>query len=479
MQVTDIFEISDKLPLLLAGAFVAGSFCVWGFVSGRSRSQCEALANRLQAESQSRLQAVRGELQEALQCEQLRYAVLNTKCEQGELQLLKLQRENEMLRRDRDAYIKLKVLYQESISQREREGEYLVTLKKAMLSEFESSAARIFDAKQKLYSESAKTDVAFVLAPFREQLKNFNQRVEDVYHKENSQRNQLIGQISELQKQTSQVSSDANNLAEALRGDNKLQGDWGELILERVLERSGLQLGREYELQVTLKNTEGASYRPDVLVHLPGKRDVIIDAKVSMVEYERYTQAKDRESKQRALTGHVASLRRHVKLLSDKQYHQLQGINTLDFVFIFLPIEAAYLLAIQGGERLFAEAYEKNIVLTSPSSLIVALRTVESLWRNEQQNTNAKDIALSAGKLYDQFALVLKSFEELGVNLDRADQSYRQACKRLSSGKGNVLARVSSLRALGAKTSRTIPSSFEQGLDDGLAGSELNQEQEN
>ncbi|SMF29543.1 DNA recombination protein RmuC [Alteromonadaceae bacterium Bs31] len=329
-----------------------------------------------------------------------------------------------------------------------------------LFNEFELATNKLFEAKQQQFSSASKSNLEGVLAPFKEQLKAFNTRVEDVYHKENSQRNQLIGQIAELQKQTQQISSEANNLAAALKGDNKAQGNWGEIILERLLEQSGLQKGREYDTQKSHLDDSGKTFKPDVIVHLPEGKDIVVDAKVSLVNYEQYCKEQEPELKSKALKNHVDSLRAHIKGLSLKQYESLEGIRSLDFVFIFVPIEAAYISAIQAAPTIFNEAYDKNIVLVSPSSLMVALRTIETLWRYEKQNSNAEAIAQSAGKLYDQFVLFVTALEEIGNNIDKASKAHELACKRLSAGRGNLLNRVESLRTLGAKTSRAMPGKY-------------------
>lgn len=330
--------------------------------------------------------------------------------------------------------------------------------KELMVKEFENTANRIFESKQQQFTVSSKTQLDHILLPFKQQIKDFHKRVEDIYHKENSERNQLVGQITELHKQTQQISADAVNLANALKGDNKTQGDWGEIVLERLLEQSGLEKGREYETQVALRSTEGKLRKPDVLIRLPDNKDIVIDSKLSLVDYEKFCSAEDNQVKDKALKAHIESLRHHIKDLNLKEYENLEGIRTLDFVFIFIPIEAAFLLAMQNAPGLFKEAHNKNIVLVSPSSLMVALRTVETIWRHEKQNENAEEIARRAGKLYDKFVAMVDSFKKVGEHIDRAKEEYKVAYGRLSSGKGNLVGQVENIRKLGAKASKVLPS---------------------
>jgi len=333
--------------------------------------------------------------------------------------------------------------------------------------EFELLANRIFDSKQATFEsrqatlqQQNKQNLEGLVSPLREQLQQFRQKVEQVYDTENRERASLITEIRLLKDLSLQVSEDAGNLANALKGDNKTQGNWGEVILERILEQSGLQNGREYDTQVNLRSDEGDRRLPDVIVRLPEGRDVVIDAKVSLVDYQRYCDAEDPVERDRYLKAHVLSLRSHVTKLSDKSYQNLEGIRTLDFVMIFMPIEAAFSVAFQYDQNLFGEAFERGIVIVSPTTLLATLRTVHSIWRYEKQNRNAEKIAQEAGKLFDQFARVGESVEDLGKQLERANGSYSEIIKRFSTGRGNMVARVEKLKQLGARTSKQLPATF-------------------
>ncbi len=357
---------------------------------------------------------------------------------------------------------------QEQVATREQLA-LLEQSRTALSKEFESLANRIFEAKQTAFQQQSRQNLESLVTPLREQLQQFRQKVEQVYDTENRERASLITEIRLLKNLSQQVSQDAGNLASALKGDNKVQGNWGEVMLERILEQSGLQKGREYDTQVNLRSDEGERRLPDVIVRLPEGRDVVIDSKVSLVDYQRYCEATDDQERERALKAHVQSLRAHVQRLSDKAYQNLEGIRTLDFVLIFMPVEAAFSLAFQYDQNLFGEAFERGIVIVSPTTLLATLRTVHSIWRYEKQNRNAEKIAQEAGKLFDQFALVGESLEELGKQLQKATQSYDNTVKRFSSGRGNMLTRVEKLRHLGARTSRQLPAAFSDVNDDELS----------
>lgn len=328
--------------------------------------------------------------------------------------------------------------------------------RQALVKEFENTANKIFEEKHQRFSSQSKESLEATLNPLRQQLGEFRKRVDDVYSQETADRNKLVGQISELQKQTQKIGQDAVNLAKALKGDNKAQGNWGEVILERLLEESGLQKGREYETQVSLKTEAGERRNPDVLVRLPEGKDIIIDAKVSLRDYERFCSAQDDDEKRLALKAHIHSLRSHINGLSIKDYEKLELVRSLDFVFIFVPIEAAFMLALQEDPGLFREAYDKHIILVSPTTLLATLRTVESIWRYEKQNRNAEKIAAQAGGLYDQFTLLIESFEEVGKAINRSQDAFEKAKSRLSAGRGNLIKRVEDIRKLGAKTKKTL-----------------------
>jgi DNA recombination protein RmuC len=328
--------------------------------------------------------------------------------------------------------------------------------KQSLSQEFENLANRIFDDKQNKFSEQSKQALETSLSPLRRDLGDFRKQVSTAYDKENADRNRLAGQIGELQKQTMQISADAVNLANALKGDNKQQGNWGEFVLEKLLDDSGLTKGREYETQVALKDEEGNRRNPDVIIRLPEGKDIIIDAKASLTDYERYFHAQDEQSQQHCLKQHLNSLRSHIKGLNVKNYEQLENVNSLDFVLIFIPVESAFMLALDNDPDIMREAYDKSIILVSPSTLMVTLRTIKNLWRYADQNINAQQIAEKAGALYDLFVLHVEALEDIGKHLDKSKDAYEIAFKRLSTGRGNLVKRSEELKTLGAKTKKAL-----------------------
>jgi DNA recombination protein RmuC len=328
--------------------------------------------------------------------------------------------------------------------------------KQSLSQEFENLANRIFDDKQTKFSEQSKQALDTSLSPLRRDIGDFRKQVSSAYEKENADRNQLAGQIGELQKQTMKISSEAASLANALKGDNKQQGNWGEFVLEKLLEDSGLSKGREYETQVALKDEEGKRRNPDVIIRLPEGKDIIIDAKTSLLNYERYFHAEDEQQRQEFLKNHLNSLRAHIKGLDIKNYEKLETINSLDFVLIFIPVESAFMLALDNDPDIMREAYDRGIILVSPSTLMVTLRTIKNLWRYADQNINAQQIAEKAGDLYDHFVRHVEALEDIGKHLDKSRDAYDIAFKRLSTGRGNLVKRSEELKLLGAKTKKAI-----------------------
>jgi len=352
-------------------------------------------------------------------------------------------------------------------NQYEAQLKLLQDAKQTLGQEFENLANRIFDDKQAKFSLQNKEALEVTLSPLRRDIGDFRKQVESAYDKENADRNKLAGQISELQKQTLQISADAVSLANALRGDNKAQGNWGEFVLEKLLEDSGLTNGREYDTQVALKDDTGKRRNPDVVVHLPEGRDIVIDAKVSLVDYERYFHAEDEETKAQCLGQHLASLRAHIKGLSGKDYENLEGVNSLDFVLIFVPVEAAFVLALDQDPEMMRDAYDRGIILVSPTTLMVTLRTIKNLWRYADQNRNAQLIADKAGALYDQFVMYVEALDDVGKHLDKSKDAWDIARKRLTSGRGNLVRRTEELKKLGAKTKKSLPDDL-QLMDDSV-----------
>ncbi len=322
--------------------------------------------------------------------------------------------------------------------------------------QFEQLATRIFEEKSQKFTEQNRSGLDTLLSPLREQLKDFREKVETTYGNEARERFALKEQLTRLESLNRQISDDASNLTRALKGDKKLQGNWGEVILSRVLEESGLREGHEYVTQFSVTDEDGQRRLPDVIVRLPENRDIVIDAKVSLVDYEKYCASDDEAERDRALKSHTNALRNHIRLLSEKRYEDLPGLRTLDFVFLFMPVEAAFMLAVEHDPALFREAFDKKIIIVSPTTLLATLRTVESIWRYERQNRNAEKIAKEAGLLHDKFATLLEHLEALGKTLERGQEQYRKTVSSLT-GHGGLVGKVDSLKKLGAKAKKSLP----------------------
>ncbi|UKA25419.1 DNA recombination protein RmuC [Photobacterium damselae subsp. damselae] len=322
--------------------------------------------------------------------------------------------------------------------------------------QFESLANRLFEQKSRSVDEQNRISLEGLLMPLKEQLEGFKKQVNDSFSYEARERHTLIHQINSLKQLNEQMAKEAVNLTQALKGDNKAQGNWGEVILARVLSESGLREGHEYQTQVSLENDEGKRYQPDVVVRLPENKDVVIDAKMSLVAYERFYHAELAAERELALSELVASVRGHMRGLSRKDYHQLHGVRSLDYVLMFIPVEPAFQAAIEADPALIRDAMDLNIMLVSPTTLLVALRTINNLWRNERQNQNAKEIAERASRLYDKLRLFVTDMEAMGASLEKANQSYQGAMNKLVSGRGNVLRQAESFKQLGVEVKRDI-----------------------
>lgn len=344
--------------------------------------------------------------------------------------------------------------------ERRNAAEKLVLLQEAreqLKMEFQNVANKIFEDKSQKFTEQNRENIEGVLKPMREQLLDFKKKVEDVYDKESKDRVSLLNEIIHLKTLNERISEDAVNLTNALKGQSKTRGAWGEMILERVLEESGLQKGREYEVQTMYAGEEGQRRHPDVIVHLPEGKDIVIDSKVSLTAYEKYCTAGTDEKREKRLKEHIISVRTHIKALSEKRYEELEGIRTLDFVLMFMPIEGAFWTAIESEQGLFNEAFNKNIMLVSPSTLLATLRIINNIWRYEDQNKNALIIAKKAGDLFDKFVGFVEVLDDVGQKIDKARESYQTARKRLIEGRGNLVRRTTELQQLGVKAQKELP----------------------
>jgi DNA recombination protein RmuC len=312
------------------------------------------------------------------------------------------------------------------------------------------------------FTVSNQKSIGDLLNPLKEKITSFEQKVQSTYEKELRERVSLGEELKKLTEMNRQMSQDATNLTNALKGDAKKQGNWGEVILERVLERSGLTLGQEYRREDVVEGSTGEVIRPDVIIYLPDNKHIIVDSKVSLVAYERYVSADDDTIREKAIKEHILSIRNHVKGLSEKNYQNARNINTPDFVLLFMPIEAAFAAAVQSDPELFSYAWEKHIVIVSPTTLLATLRTIASIWKQENQTKNAQEIARLSGTLYDKLVGFAEDMEKIKLNIDRADKAYDEALKKLKDGKGNVIRTAEKIKELGAKTgNKSLPEAFQ------------------
>jgi DNA recombination protein RmuC len=333
--------------------------------------------------------------------------------------------------------------------------------------EFENLANRILEEKSAKFLSQNQEHISVLLDPLRQRLGEFRERIETIHNEDVQSTAALREQLLQLRELNRQMTDEAAALTRALKGESKTQGSWGELILERILEKSGLQKGLEYDTQASFRSEDGARFQPDVVIRLPENRHLIVDAKVSLTAYERFVNAGSDAERQSALREHALSVRRHVEELSRKDYPSLPELQSPDFVLMFIPVEPALHMALQQDGTLFGDAFERNVVLVSSSTLLITLRAIESVWRRQKQTLNALEIARQAGNLHDQFVLFVESLQEIGQRIEQARVSYEQALGRLSTGRGNLVKRTMELQKLGARAERQLPPGVVQGATEG------------
>lgn len=345
--------------------------------------------------------------------------------------------------------------YHHLLQRHNEQKQELEKLQEKFTKEFENLANKILEEKSSKFTEQNKENIKNILGPLQEKIQLFEKKVDDSNQQNVIRHTSMVAQLNNLKELNQQITKEASNLTKALKGDTKMQGNWGELVLERVLEKSGLEKGSEYTVQNSFTTEEGKRVLPDVIIHLPDDKKMIVDSKVSLIAYERYVNEEDEEIKPTLLKEHLNSVRKHVEQLSAKSYHELYKIESPDFVLLFIPLEPAFAAASQLDTNLYSWAFEKNIVIVTPSTLLATLRTIDSMWQNEKQHKNAMEIAIQAGRLYDQFKNLLDDFEKVGKQLQTVQNSYGTAMTKLT-GKGNLLGRVEKLKKLGAKASKQI-----------------------
>jgi len=342
----------------------------------------------------------------------------------------------------------------EKLSEQEKQ---LIDIHKQFKDEFENLANKIFEEKSSKFTEQNKNNLSSLLNPLGEKIKNFESRINEVYSSDTKDRAALKEQLRQLSELNRQITKDADNLTKALKGESKTQGTWGEFILEKILEKSGLVRGEQFEVQKSYSAEGNKRLQPDVVVYLPEGKHIIVDSKVSLTAYERYSSTEDEIEKKEYLKEHLRSIKSHVKELSEKNYQNIYQIKSLDFVLMFIPIEPALAAIFQTDHDLYYDAFEKNILIVNPSTLLATLRTIESIWKQEKQNKNAQEIARQSGALYDKFEGLVKDLIEVGKKMDDSKFKYEEAMKKLSSGKGNLVRRVEKLKELGANTTKILP----------------------
>lgn len=340
-------------------------------------------------------------------------------------------------------------------------------LREKFMTEFKNLAGEMLRNESKTFTEQNRNQIETLLKPLGEKIKDFEKKVEETYDKETRQRVSLKEEVKRLSELNRQISSDAQNLAEALKGQTKTQGNWGELILESILEKSGLAKNREFFVQKAFRSEDGRRMQPDVVLSLPGEKNVVIDAKVSLTAYEKFVSAETEEERRQALKNHLSSVKKHVDELAVKNYQKLYQLNSLDFVIMFMPVEPSFLAAIKNDTALWSFAYEKSVLLIGPTNLFATLKMISSIWQHEYQNRNVLEIARESGRLYDKFVGFVKDLNDVGDKLDAALKSHSQAVNKLSTGKGNLVTRAEKIKSLGAKTSKSLPGGLaENGRDE-------------
>ncbi len=375
-----------------------------------------------------------------------------------------LQHEREQLARSEKALESARAYYTSQQEKLDEQKAEIETIKRQFNTEFQVIANKILEEKTQKFTETNSKSLDLILNPLKERIKTFEEKVDKTYQHEAAERNSLKGVVQQLMEQSLRIKDEANSLTRALRGDSKKQGNWGEVILERVLERSGLAKDREYRLQASIIDEEGKRLQPDAIIDLPDEKHLVVDSKVSLLAYERWVNADTDEEREIAAKQHVLSVENHVKGLSAKNYQDLYQINSPDFVLLFMPIESAFSMSITYKADLFSDAWDRKVVIVSPSTLLATLRTIASMWKQERQTRNVLEIAKEAGALYDKFVGFLQDMDKMGDQLNRAVRAHEEATKKLGTGPGNVIKKVEKLKKLGARANKQIDGNL---LDDG------------
>lgn len=429
--------MNESLVFLLIGVvcIAVGAILGWVMSNLKKKSEMGGLTERLSQEGQ--------------------------KLEEMKSAFAKAQQETSTIRQEKDFFqnelTARNVAFENLEARMNEKSEELQTLQEKFTKDFEIVANKILDEKSNKFTLQNKQNLDIILKPLQEKIQTFEKRVEETNKEAIDRTAGLREQIKNLSALNEQMSKEANNLTKALKGDSKMQGNWGELVLERVLEKSGLEKDREYFMQQSFTTAEGNRVLPDVVIHLPDHKKMVVDSKVSLRAYERFVNEEDADQRALHLKQHVVDLKRHVQQLSDKNYQDLYEIESPDFVLLFIPIEPAFAIAINTDNQLYNQAFEKNIVIVTPSTLLATLRTIDSMWNNEKQQQNAMEIARQAGGLYDKFHGLMADLTAVGKKMDDAKLGYSAAMNKLVEGNGNLITRVEKLKKMGAKAKKALP----------------------
>jgi len=402
------------------------------------------------ANLQSELQKTQSELAAASRQSELAEKIISALKQQAQTEAEKAYRLNSELSASRVNGENLERRLSEQKAEMEK-------LEERFRKEFENLANRILEEKSLKFAEQNKSNIDQILKPLNEKIKTFEDKVDKVYNEDLRDRATLLQQIKSLQEMNNKISEEANNLTKALKGESKTQGNWGEFILESILEKSGLLKGREYTIQESRVSDDGRRYQPDVIIKLPDERHIVIDSKVSLKDYELFCSSDSDDDRAAALKNHIGSVRSHIKNLSTKEYQDLYGLNSLDFIVMFMPIEPALSITAQSDVNIWNEAFEKNIVIVSPSTLLATLRTISNIWKQEYRTRNVMEIAKAGGMIYEKFAGAINDLINVGKKLDDAKSSYEESMKKMHTGRGNLIGQFERLKELGAKTNKSLP----------------------
>ncbi len=439
--------------ILILTAFFAGSIAAWLVCSGRNSKSL--IINR------EKLEQLQNQLNESQLNHSVNQEILKLKTEELQKLQQELAQNLEVCGQRAVEIATLTTSYEHLKQKAETQKSEIENMQKRLTTEFENIANKILKERSDEFSLVNHKNIAEILNPLKEKISLFEKKVDETYDKELRDKISLREEVRKLSEMNAKVSEEANNLTRALKGDIKKQGNWGEIILERVLERSGLTKGQEYEREEVVGGAESAVQRPDVIIHLPDNKHIIVDSKVSLIAYERYTSAETEEKQLLYLKEHINSIRNHVKLLSEKNYQNAQQLNTPDFVLMFIPIEASFSVAVQGDGELFSYAWERKIVIVSPTTLLATLRTISSIWKQENQTRNAQEIARLSGTLYDKFIGFTEDMQKIKSNIERASGAYDDAVKKMKDGNGNIIRTAERIKELGARTgNKQLPAEF-------------------